>query len=185
MKVVPDISRAGPRRSPRSGNTVAAAAYQAIRSVNRILDRVAYTAIALTAIFFFCVVLGGVLMRYGWRLPILGSVELSRLLFVWSCFLAAALAYRRRAHVGLSLLVTRLGPRWRKRIEAFSHLLVFGFFAVIFVYSSQVVFLLWFTRFSILDISQGWLYLPVPVACLFLLFYTLEWLLGLLLEWRN
>jgi TRAP-type C4-dicarboxylate transport system permease small subunit len=185
MKVVPENLHAGAGPCPGSGEGAAASAYRGIRSINRVLDRAAYGAIALTAILFFCVVLGSVLMRYGWRLPILGSVELSRLLFVWSCFLAAALAYRRRAHVGLSLVLTRLGLSWQKRVEAFSLVLVLCFAGVIFFYSSQVVALLWFTRFSILDISQGWLYLPVPIACLFLGCYTLEWLMRSLLEWRN
>jgi TRAP-type C4-dicarboxylate transport system permease small subunit len=182
MKVAADTLQTGP---PRFFQSSGSALYQAIRRINQVLDRVAYVAIAVTAIFFFCVVLSSVLMRYGLRLPMLGSVELSRLLFVWSCFLAAALAYRRRAHVGLSLFVTRLGLCWRRRVEAFAHALVLCLAVVIFFYSSQVVILLWFTRFSILDISQGWLYLPVPVACLFLGLFTLEWIVKLLLEWRD
>lgn len=52
--------------------------------------------------------------------------------------------------------------------------LILVFLGVVFFESIGVARVLWGTRFPILQILQGWLYLPVPVAsgCMFL--FTLE-----------
>ncbi|WP_109106303.1 TRAP transporter small permease [Azospirillum sp. TSO35-2] len=62
-------------------------------------------------------VFGNVVLRYGFNSGITVSEELSRLFFVWMCFLGATLALHERAHLGFDALVVRL-PRAGKTVCA-------------------------------------------------------------------
>ncbi|MBP2301245.1 TRAP transporter small permease [Azospirillum picis] len=55
-------------------------------------------------------VFGNVVLRYGFNSGITASEEVSRLLFVWLCFIGAVVGLRERAHLGVDTLVARL-PR--------------------------------------------------------------------------
>jgi TRAP-type C4-dicarboxylate transport system permease small subunit len=55
-------------------------------------------------------VMGNVVLRYGFNSGLVFSEEISRLLFVWLIFLGAILASREHAHLGVDSLVKRL-PR--------------------------------------------------------------------------
>ena len=55
-------------------------------------------------------VFGNVVLRYAFNSGITVSEEMSRLFFVWMCFLGAILGLRERAHLGVDTLVARL-PR--------------------------------------------------------------------------
>ncbi|WPZ35083.1 TRAP transporter small permease subunit [Thalassobaculum sp. OXR-137] len=67
--------------------------------------------------------------------PIIWSVEIAQLLFVWLCMLAADLAMQQRRHFGLSLLPDSLGPRSRHVLEAANLLIVIGLLMFLWVYA--------------------------------------------------
>lgn len=62
-------------------------------------------------------VFGNVVLRYAFNSGITVSEEMSRLFFVWMCFLGAILGLRERAHLGVDTLVARL-PRAGKMVCA-------------------------------------------------------------------
>ena len=130
----------------------------------------------MTAVFsmgFFAVVLASILLRAA-GFPIDASIELSRLSFVWSCFLAVAITYRRRAHVGFAFLYERLPHRWKARCTLLIQTLILLFMVLVLEQSLLVVFRLWPTRLPMLGISQAWLYLPLSVSSVFMILFTLE-----------
>ncbi|MEZ5935085.1 MAG: TRAP transporter small permease [Alphaproteobacteria bacterium] len=49
--------------------------------------------------------------------PIIWSVEIAQLLFVWLCMLAADLGLQQGRHFGLSVIQDRLSPEARRRVE--------------------------------------------------------------------
>ena len=147
-----------------------------VRRVNLFLDSLLYLGTAASAMAFFAVVIVATAARCIATWPFHSSVELSRLFFVWSCFLAAALAYRKRAHVGFTLLLERVPARWRRRITGLNYLLILGFVAVLLLQSILMCRLLWPTVLPILGISQAWFYVPVPILCLCMIFYTAEFI---------
>ena len=67
--------------------------------------------------------------------PIIWSVEIAQLLFVWLCMLAADLAMQQRRHFGLALLPDSLGPRSRHVLEAANLLIVIGLLVFLWVYA--------------------------------------------------
>ena len=59
-------------------------------------------------------VFGNVVLRYALNSGITASEELSRWLFVWLTFVGAIIAMRKRAHLGMDSVVSRL-PTWGKK----------------------------------------------------------------------
>jgi TRAP-type transport system small permease protein len=76
--------------------------------INKRSETVLYWSTALATTGFIVFVLVGVITRYLTKTPILSFVELSRLFFVWACFLAAILAYRRKAHIAITFITDKL-----------------------------------------------------------------------------
>ena len=145
-----------------------------MRMVNRIIERLLFTGTALSAMLFFAVVLFAVITRYVFHVPLLASIELSRLFFVWSCFLAAAITYRRKAHVGFTLLYEYLPPVVRKVIRPMIGMLIALFAGMVFWQGIVIIRLLWLTDLPMLGISQGWFYVPLPVTSAAILSYSIE-----------
>ena len=67
--------------------------------------------------------------------PIIWSVEIAELLFVWECMLAADLAMQHDRHFGLSVLLDRLGPRARRMAEIGNLLVLIALLGFLFVYA--------------------------------------------------
>lgn len=135
-----------------------------------------YWAVVVTCSLFVGVVLLGVLTRYIFKTPILGSVELSRLFFLWSCFLAASLCYYRRAHIYISFVADRFPAKWLRLTQQFGYAVQLIFFLLMVYKSAQVVKVLWETDLPMLEASQSLLYLPVPLSLLFMSLFCLEFL---------
>jgi TRAP-type C4-dicarboxylate transport system permease small subunit len=115
-----------------------------------------------------------VFTRYVLKTPILASMELSRIFFIWACFLAAGLTFYRQAHIVISF-VTDLMPAFVRRVTGLVvHLFMILFLAGISYWSMEVVVQLWNTEFPILEISQSWLYLPVTLSSVIMLSFNLE-----------
>jgi len=53
--------------------------------------------------------------------PIIWSIEVAQLLFVWLCLLAADLALQQQRHFGLSILIDNIAPRWRQILAIVNH----------------------------------------------------------------
>ena len=70
-----------------------------------------------------------VLGRYFLDLPILGTLEISRLTLAWICFLGILYAYTSDSHVRVTFFISRVGPKKRALFEVIAcliALLVFG-----------------------------------------------------------
>lgn len=142
-----------------------------IQKFNYLLERILYWMTALSTMVFVVFVLLSVITRYITRTPVLSSIEVSRLFFVWACFLAATLAYRRNFHISISFIMDRFSMRIRSMIEIGIQAMTVLFFIMILSESIQVVRLLWFTHLPLSGLSQSWLYLPVPfISVVFILF---------------
>lgn len=142
-----------------------------IQKFNYLLERILYWMTALSTMVFVVFVLLSVITRYITRTPVLSSIEVSRLFFVWACFLAATLAYRRNFHISISFIMDRFSMRIRSMIEIGIQAMTVLFFIMILSESIQVVKLLWFTHLPLSGLSQSWLYLPVPfISVVFILF---------------
>jgi TRAP-type transport system small permease protein len=130
---------------------------------------------ASTAIFFLLIIIN-VVAQFILKAPILGSVELSRLFFVWASFLGATICYYRQSHITLSFLIDRFPDRLRQALSLLVYALSLCFFLAVGYESLHLVKILWKTSMPITRISQGWLYVPVPVSMAFMALFTLKFM---------
>lgn len=98
-----------------------------IRSVERIV------AILLLAAIVALVAAAALARAMGE--PIIWSVEIAQLLFVWLAMIAADLAMQERRHFGLSLLSATVGVRARFWIDLLNHAVLIGLLGFLLVYA--------------------------------------------------
>ncbi len=115
----------------------------------------------------------GVWSRYVMQATFQWYDEVARLCFVWMIFLGAAVAVRRGAHFRLHLLVDRLRPAMRRRVDlidtliviAFATVLVAGGIAILPIARRQVT--------DALEISMVWFYGALPVGGALMILFAL------------
>lgn len=147
-----------------------------MRALNRFFDHLLYAGTAVTSIAFFLIIIVAVTSRYILKAPILASIEFSRILFVWSSFLAAAIAYRRKAHVVITFIYDKFPAAVQRIARLAVHALVLFFAAGIFYHSIIIIKLFWQTKLPMLQVSQSLFYLPVPIVFFLIISYTIEFI---------
>jgi len=108
----------------------------------------------LTAVVFFQLVI-----RYFLKFSYAGLDEVTRLAFVWVVSIGSALAFREKAHMGITFLANKLAGRKRIYLELLVYVILIGFMAVVIKAGVQM------TQMGIRQFSE---YLEWPMA----LFYA-------------
>ena len=146
----------------------------------RLLEIALIAAVAVLVL----VVLWGVFTRYALSEQAKWSEELARFLLIWISLLGGAVAFGEKAHLGVDYFVGKFDPGVRKFVTIVGQLVVLLFAIALFIIGgSRVVSIQ-------LDIGQatpalGWamgdVYLPLPIAGVFIVLFTVEQLLETLL----
>jgi len=123
---------------------------------------------SLTIIIFI-----SVLSRYVFKFSILFSVEISRLLFIWACFFAATVAYKRKMHIRFEFINRILGEKGVNITNLFVHFLTLIFFIFMFIKSIIYIEQIWETYFPVMGISQGWLYISEAISLIVFICHNL------------
>ncbi len=138
-----------------------------IRSLARaseVMNRLTEFALVPIMVFLTGLLIISVFSRYVFQLPIVTAIEMTRLAFVWACFLGVAAGVKRGVHVRVVALVALL-PR---RLQTLPIYLVHGSFlafALLMVWHGiKLTVQMSVTSFPTLGISQSWLFLALPVA---------------------
>ena len=97
--------------------------------MTRIVD-LYFHALKAMVVFFIgtmvVLVLGNVILRYGFNSGITVSEELSRWCFVWLTFTGAIIAMREHTHLGMDTVVSKLPVLGKKICYVLSHLIMIG-----------------------------------------------------------
>jgi TRAP-type C4-dicarboxylate transport system permease small subunit len=105
--------------------------------------------------------------RYLLQAPSSFTEELAGFLLIWIGLLGAAYGFRTRAHLGIDLLVSRLGGGWRRGAEVLSHLLVLLFALITLVGGGIELVQLAFRLEQIsaaMGVRMGFVYLALPLS---------------------
>jgi len=145
--------------------------------INKYLYRGVYWLTALTSFLFFIMVCLNVFTRYVLKTPILSSIELSRIFFVWACFLAAGITFYKNGHIVISFVTDPIPTGLRKLINVIIQILIMLFLTGISYWSIEVVLKIWNTEFPILGVSQSWLYIPLTLISMIMLLFNIEMIL--------
>lgn len=117
--------------------------------------------------------------------PIIWSVDMAQLLFVWICFLGANQAMRRNQHVGVDLLIVNLSPRVRRWIMAIHFLIIEAFLAAMVYFGINLTLLNVERQFGDTQMSYAWVTVSVPVGSALLFFTILGKLIAMAAEERS
>jgi TRAP-type C4-dicarboxylate transport system permease small subunit len=98
--------------------------------------------------------------------PMIWSVDVAQLLFIWLCFLGANRAMRLKTHIGVDMLVRALPrtPRWM--LELALGALTLAFLLTLAISGYRLTLLNWERIYGDSGISYAWVTGAVPVGCL-------------------
>ncbi|WFE76514.1 TRAP transporter small permease [Roseinatronobacter sp. S2] len=100
--------------------------------------------------------------------PLIWSVDMAQLLFIWLCFIGATKALRERAHLGVDLLVRRLPLRARLLLETAIAGVALVFLAALAWHGTQLTLLNLARQFGDSGLSYAWVTGAVPAGCVIL-----------------
>jgi TRAP-type C4-dicarboxylate transport system permease small subunit len=100
--------------------------------------------------------------------PLVWSVDMAQLLFIWLCFVGAARAMREKSHIGMEVLVKYLGYRPQLWLEMVMSVLTLAFLAVLAVEGWQLTLMNRERLFGDSTLSYAWVTVAVPVGCVLL-----------------
>lgn len=128
------------------------------------LDWMAAKAIIAAMAVMVVVVAGQVFLRYVLNLSLDWAEEISRLLFIWSVFLAIPLGIRRGAHVGVSLLTNALPPPLQRHLFRAMNVTAIVLMAIVLYEAAILTKDQWDEPMATLDFSVGWFMLPLAIG---------------------
>ncbi|MEJ1156709.1 TRAP transporter small permease [Prosthecomicrobium sp. N25] len=111
--------------------------------------------------------------RYLFDLPLAWTEEAARYLFIWSVFIGASQAMRRREHIAIGFFVERLPHRLQQAIALVMHALSAAFLLVVIVKGAQIADKVADLPATATEVSMALVYLPLPLAGTVMLLRTL------------
>ena len=126
-------------------------------------------------------VFSAAIMRSAGR-PIIWSVDMAQLLFIWLCMFGATRAMRQKGHLGIDLLVRYLPHRWRLGVEFAISILILAFFVLLTIEGINLTRLNWQRQFGDSGMSYGWVTAAVPAGCVML---GIALLRNMVIAWRS
>lgn len=115
-----------------------------------------------------------VCFRYVLNEPLAWTEEVARHLMIWSALLGAAVAYRRKGHLGMDILVMHLPPRWQRWVEVVLQVLSIGFFGILVVHGIPLAERTMHQFSSAIRIPMGYIYASIPAGSALILLFAIE-----------
>lgn len=144
-----------------------------LRKLNDFLCFVLTKICLVMVLLFTCVVIFQVLARNYILVSVPWTDEVALILFVWSVFLGAAVALRKRMHY----IVDLFPPSCKKTnsfLDLLSSFLVLGVVLVLLYGGSVFAHMGLMRRFSSIMVTQSWLFVSMPVAAFCMLLFSVE-----------
>jgi TRAP-type C4-dicarboxylate transport system permease small subunit len=120
-------------------------------------------AAALLAVIVILVFMAAIMRFFG--RPLIWSVDMAQLLFIWLCFFGAARAMREKGHIGIDLLVRRLNRRHRFVLELCISTLILAFLCLLAMEGYRLTMLNRQRLFGDSGLSYAWVTAAVPIGC--------------------
>ncbi|HOV38723.1 MAG TPA: TRAP transporter small permease [Spirochaetales bacterium] len=143
--------------------------------VQGIVEKILNVVVAILLVMMSVTVFMNVIFRYFLNQAIAWYEEVSRFLLIWIVFLGAVLAYIRKDHLGLDVILYYLKPRAKQVVILISDLLVIIALGIMvqggFVMALDSLASGWVA--SSVPIPYGWVYMIGPISSLLMLFQAI------------
>lgn len=134
--------------------------------------------IIATAVFY------AVTLRYVFNEPPLWADEAPRAFFLWMTYLGIAVATKRGQNIRVTHFIDMIAPKPRLILETFMHVLVLIMLAALVWYNIPILQLQKGGSMLSTGWSFLWLYAPVSVGSLLMLFYQSRLMIRTVLDYR-
>ena len=129
-----------------------------------------FLLILLVIIVFF-----QVLNRFILHIPAAWTEEIGRFIFVWTSAVGIALALRKKAHIGLDILVDTFPTGFRKIIKLVTKIIMLAFYLIILYWGS-----IW-SYYGLLESTNSlqwvpmfYIYVAIPFSALLLTIFSID-----------
>lgn len=140
-----------------------------LKRLNQIEEIVSMAFLAIIVIFVFS---AAITRTIGY--PIIWSVEIAQLLFIWVCMLGANQALRRDEHVGVDYLVRRFSTSTRLKIDFGLYTLIACFLVLLIVFGIQLSMLNPERTLGSIDLPYSLVTMAVPFGAALMLLTTIS-----------
>lgn len=141
---------------------------RALTAIITLVDRACRFVIWLLTAAMVAIVVLQVFMRYVLNAALSWPEELTRYFMIWSGLLAAVYAHNEGQHVGIGLLLDRMGPRLRRMVQAVSQGLIAALCILIAWQGAKSLASYGEIKSTALRIPMNIVYAAVPVSFLLL-----------------
>ncbi|GHV62056.1 hypothetical protein AGMMS49587_07830 [Spirochaetia bacterium] len=131
-----------------------------------------YTPVVSFVVMFLTFILQ-VFSRYVLRNPIVWSMEIIVIGFVWTVIFGACYTMRRRSHVKFTMIYDRLSPRPAALIRMLGNLIIAGTFLSLVYASYKYSFFIGFQKTAVFRVSYTLVFLPFVYFLLSITGYTI------------
>jgi TRAP-type C4-dicarboxylate transport system permease small subunit len=100
--------------------------------------------------------------------PLIWSVDMAQLLFIWLCMFGATRAMRQKSHLGMEILSKRLGYRRQLWLEMACSVVIIAFLAILTWQGIALTLLNRERTFGDSTLSYAWVTAAVPAGCVML-----------------
>jgi TRAP-type C4-dicarboxylate transport system permease small subunit len=148
--------------------------------LKKFLDKTLETGLWVSMLAMTLTVIWQVFTRFVMRDPSSWTEELAIFLLIWIGLLGSAVALRRKAHLGIDILVLRFPERWARitAIFVFCCVIFFSMSVLFFGGIRMVTVVLMNNQISpALGIRMGYIYLALPISGFFLTMYAVEFII--------
>ncbi|WP_080872596.1 TRAP transporter small permease [Oceanobacillus timonensis] len=100
--------------------------------------------------------------------------EISRFTFVWLTFIGAAIAFKRKEHMGMDFIVSKLKGKTAQYVEVIQDIFALILFALFIYYGTQLAVLNMNVVSLQSGISMGYVYSIIPIAGFIMIIHALD-----------
>jgi TRAP-type C4-dicarboxylate transport system permease small subunit len=100
--------------------------------------------------------------------PLVWSVDMAQLLFIWLCMLGATRAMREKSHLGMEIVAKRLGYQRQFWLEMICSAVILAFLILLTLEGFELTLLNRERTFGDSTLSYSWVTAAVPVGCILL-----------------
>jgi TRAP-type C4-dicarboxylate transport system permease small subunit len=126
----------------------------------------------------------GAVSRY-FKSPIVWSVDLAQLLFIWVCMFGADAALKNRAHVGMDMIVKLFAVKVQKLVTLATYILCLVFLVFLVIYGVNLCISNYLRMYATLKVSYSYGTAAVPVGAALMILTLLEQLCALVAGWAD
>jgi tripartite ATP-independent transporter DctM subunit len=139
-------------------------------AATKIVEAIAAALVATILVLL----LGGVLSRYVFSMPVVWIDEVVSIAFIWLAMLGAVIASVRHEHLRLALFAERAGPRLKPWMSAFATMAVAGFLLALLPQAIEYTRDEWAITTAALGIPNSFRVAAIPVGITGMLIVTLS-----------